>query len=154
MIEKTFSIDQRSRQCRRQNHPPFFKFALVEGRRNSLRRADDRKRITVLDQYHTSLLIFVLIVLCLSLVDAALTLTLLKQGAVELNPVMRYYITLGNGAFVIAKYGLTALPLMFMVVANPIYPPRSRIGSFMFLFCGVAFGSVIIWELYLLGHIS
>ncbi len=114
MTEKPVCIDQRSSQDRRQNQTPFFKFALIEGRRNSLRRVDDRKRITVLDQYHTSLLIFILIVLGLSLVDAALTLTLLKQGAIELNPVMRYYITLGHETFVIAKYGLTALPLYLL----------------------------------------
>ena len=90
----------------------------------------------------------------LSLVDAILTLTLLEKGAIELNPVMRYYITLGPMAFVVAKYGLTVLPLVFMLVLNGIISERYRTGVLMFSFCGLAFGSVVIWELYLLANIS
>lgn len=151
MIEKTFAIVQRSSQDRRHNQTPFFKFTLVESRRKSLRRADDRKRITLLDQYHTSLLVFILIVLGLSLLDAVFTLVLLDKGAVELNSVMRYYINHGPGTFVLVKYGLTALSLMIMVSLNAIISVRWRIVSyFMFPSCVVVFGSVVIWELYLL----
>jgi len=102
------------------------------------------------DQYHPSLLIGILIVLCLSLVDAALTLLLLDRGAVELNPLMKFYIELGPGTFVIVKYGLTALGLFIIVILNAIISARYRIGLFVIPFCALMFGSVIIWELYLL----
>lgn len=153
-LENPVAIERRSTQNRRQNQIPFYKVGLSRGERCSYRRADDCRRVTVLDQYQSSLLIFTLIVLSLSLVDAVLTLTLLEQGAVELNPVMQFYITLGHGTFVITKYGLTALPLIIMVVAHPIISRRYRIGSFIFLFFGLAFGSVVLWEIYLLGNIS
>jgi len=153
-LKKPVGVEQRSTQDRRQNQIPFFRVVLSKGKRCSHRRADDYKRVTVLDQYHPFLLIFTLTVLSLSLLDAVLTLTLLERGALELNPVMRYYITLGHGTFVIVKFGLTALPLIIMVVVHPIISARYRIGSLMFLFCGLAFGSVVLWELYLLGRIS
>jgi hypothetical protein len=153
-LKKTVDQDRRSGKERRENQIPFFKLILFKGKRRSLRRADDRKRITVLDQYHPSLFIFILVVLALSLVDAILTLTLMEKGAIELNPVMRYYITLGPMAFVVAKYGLTVLPLVFMLFLNGIISERSRIGLLIFPFWGLAFGSVVIWELYLLSNTS
>ena len=117
-IGKPASIERRSDQDRRQSHISFFKPVLCRGKRYSLRRADDSKQITVLDQDDTSLMIFVLIVLGLSMVDAVLTLILLEHGAVEVNPVMRYCIDLGLGPFVIAKYSLTARPLVVMVMLS------------------------------------
>jgi len=153
-LKKTIDLERRSGKERRENQIPFFKFILFKGKRRTLRRADDRKRITVLDQYHPSLLIFILVVLGLSLVDAILTLTLMEKGAIELNPVMRYYIALGPMAFVVAKYGLTVLPLVFMLVLNGIISERYHIRLIMFPFFGLAFGSVVIWEIYLLAQMS
>lgn len=150
-MKKPFRIDQRSSQDRRQNQTPFFKFALVEGRRNSLRRVEDCKRIVQLDRYCPTLLVSTLIVLGLSLLDATLTLVLLENGAVELNPMMRYYINLGPEAFVMVKYGVTALALMIIVALNAIISKRWRtLSYFMFPSCALVFGAVVIWELYLL----
>ncbi len=149
-LKNPVSIERRSSQDRRQSHIAFFKLVLCKGKRCSLRRAEDCKQITVLDQYDTSLMICALIVLGLSMVDAVLTLTLLEHGAVEVNPVMRYFIDLGLGPFVIAKYGLTATPLVVMVMLSASSFLRFRIGSLMFLFSGLAFGSVVMWELHIL----
>ena len=82
--------------------------------------------------------------------DAALTLMLLEKGAVELNPVMQYYITLSPRIFVMVKYSLTSLALLIMLVLHAIISARYRIGSLLLPFCGLAFGSVVIWEIYLL----
>jgi hypothetical protein len=152
-LTKPANKKRRANQDRRQNHIPFYKLFLFKGKRQAIQRAEDCKQITVLDKYHPNLLIFVLIVLALSLLDAVLTLILLDKGAVELNPVMQYYINLGPEIFVMVKYGLTALALMIMVVLNAIISARYRIvSSLMFPFCVFAFGTVIIWELYLLAR--
>ena len=149
-LKKTVSIERRSSQDRRKSHFSFFKPILCKASRCSLRRADDCKQITLLDQYDSSLMILVLIVLDLSMVDAILTLTLLEHGAVEVNPVMRYFIDLGLGPFMIAKYGLTAISLLVMVILSASNFLRFRIGSLMFLLSGLAFGSVVMWELHIL----
>lgn len=147
--------EQRSGRDRRQNHSSFFKLYLPRGKRQALRRNEDSKRISIFDQYHPSLLIYILTVLSLSLLDAALTLTLLNKGAVELNPIMRYYISHGPVIFVMVKYGLTALPLFIMIVLYTTFSSRFRIlSSLMFPSCILLFGSVVIWELYLLAILN
>jgi hypothetical protein len=148
------AVDRRSGRDRRQSHIPFYKLLYYKGKRRTIRRAEDRLKLTVVDQYNPPLLIPILIVLGLSLLDAVLTLTLLEQGAVELNPVMRYYLTHGPVTFVMVKYGLTAFALFIMVVMGTIITARFRLGSLLIPFCGVVFGSVVIWELYLLAKFS
>ena len=100
-------------------------------------------------------MVYTLIVLGLSLVDAALTLSLLHRGAVELNPVMRYYLNLGPGTFIMVKYGLTAFALIIMIVLHAVISVRYRIlSSVLFPSCIIIFCSVIIWEVYLLSKLS
>ena len=144
-------MERRSGQDRRHNHTVFYTIFSLKGKRRSLRRSEDCKRITIFDQYHFSLLIYVLTVLGLSLLDAVLTLTLLGRGAVEVNPIMRYYIELGPWLFVVVKYGITALALLLIVLLSTILSARHRIASSLMLpFCVAVFGSIVIWELYLL----
>lgn len=146
-------MEHRSGKDRRHNHSPFYNLFLLKGKRLTLRRTEDSKRVTIFDQYHPILLFYVLTVLILSLLDAALTLALLDKGAVELNPVMRYYIDLGPWFFVMVKYGITALALILIVVFSAIISARNRIASSLILpFCVSVFGAVVIWELYLLAR--
>lgn len=146
--------DRRSGLDRRQGTTPFYKYRNYKQRRQFLRRTEDSKRVTVLDRYHFPLLIFILIILGLSLSDAALTLILLERGAVELNPIMRFYIDLGPRVFVMVKYGLTAFALLLMVLLNVITSTRPNSVSIIRIFCGLAFGSVVVWELCLLANFN
>lgn len=144
-------MERRSGQDRRHNTTPFYNLFSRKGKRLTLRRTEDSKRVTIFDQYHPTSLLYVLTVLILSLLDAALTLALLSKGAVELNPVMRQYIDLGPWLFVMVKYGITALALMLIVVFSAIISVRHPLASSLMLpFCVSVFGSVVIWELYLL----
>lgn len=146
---------RRSGHDRRRNHIPFYQLLSFKGNRRTLRRLEDCKQIPHLDHYHPSLLIYTLIVLGLSLLDAALTLSLLHKGAVELNPVMQYYLHHGPEAFILVKYGLTALALIIMVLLHAVISLRYRIlSSILFPSCIVVFGAVIVWELYLLTRLS
>ena len=89
--------DRRSASDRRRNGIPSFKSFFIYRRRSELRRASDRRRLILLDCYHASLLFPIILVLVLSVVDALLTLFLMSNGAVELNPVMAFFIELGRG---------------------------------------------------------
>ena len=142
--------ERRSGQDRRRSQSRFYKFFLFGGNRQLVRRADDRKRIILLDRYKPALLFSVMTVLCLSLMDGALTLLLVERGAVELNPVMRYYLSLGPGIFLMVKYGLTALALLVLIVLHTIISPDHRIGIYVLPLCKLIFGSVVIWDLFLL----
>ena len=144
-------LERRSGQNRREYERPVFKKLTFKGMRASVRRAEDRQRIVALDHYQPSLFIGIMIVLCLSLLDALLTLILIAQGARELNPVMQYYLSHGPQVFLLAKYGLTAFSVFIIVLLKETLVTRYRIGAGMLLHVFTAFfGSVVIWEFYLL----
>ena len=77
-------------------------------RRRSSRRECDRYNSYV-DWYGPTLFLVVLALLLLSIIDATLTLYLLSQGAVELNPVMDWLIRFNPQLFVVVKLGLTGV---------------------------------------------
>lgn len=154
-MKEPASKERRSDHNRRQKHIRFYERFFFKGKRRTLRRSEDCKQIPHFDQYHPTLLILTLTVLGLSLLDAVLTLALLQRGAVELNPVMRYYLNHGPGTFVIVKYGLTAFALVILVALHTIISLKYRIlSSILFPSCILVFGAVIIWELYLLTQLS
>ncbi len=144
-------LEKRSGQNRREQERPVFKKLYIKGMRSSLRRAEDRQRIVALDRYQPSLFVGIMVVLCLSLLDALLTLILIAQGARELNPVMQYYLSHGPQVFLLVKYGLTAFSVIIIVLLKESLITRYRIGTGMLIHVFAAFfGSVVIWEFYLL----
>ncbi len=144
-------LERRSGQNRREQERSAFKKLYVKGVRVSVRRAEDRQRIVALDHYQPSLFIGIMIVLCLSLLDALLTLILIAQGARELNPVMQYYLSHGPQVFLLAKYGLTAFSVLIIVLLKESLITRYRLSTGILLHVFTAFfGSVVIWEFYLL----
>ena len=151
-LKKRTDADRRSGQDRRQKSNFLSSSAFFAGRRKSLRRREDCRSVVTLDWYQPTLFIAVIIVLSLSLMDGVLTLVLIHKGAVELNPVMRFYLALGPTIFVLAKYGITALAVTILVVLEAMLAVRCRLAaSLLFPSCVILFGSVILWELYLLG---
>lgn len=143
-------LERRSGQDRRDRQEPLLKRLFFKGVRESVRRAEDRKRIVALDRYDPSLRIPSMLVLILSLVDAALTLTLIARGARELNPVMRYYLSHGPEVFLFVKYGLTAASVLIIVLIYESLASRYRLRSTILPVFAVVFGGVVLWEIYLL----
>lgn len=144
-------FERRSGQDRRERGRAVFKRIHFKGMRSSVRRDEDRQRIVALDHYHPSLFAGIMAVLCLSLLDALLTLILIAQGARELNPVMQYYLSHGPQVFLLVKYGLTAFSVLIIVLLKESFITRYRIGTGMLIHVFTAFfGSVVIWEFYLL----
>ncbi|MBT8339301.1 MAG: hypothetical protein HKP58_13835 [Desulfatitalea sp.] len=119
-------------------------------RRKLVRRACDRRKLVVLDQYGRSTLMLVVLILVLSLADAFFTLFLVGAGATELNPVMDYYLKQGSFHFVLVKYLLTAVSVVFIVILSHVFIPRFRllIGDLLKLFAG-GFAALISWEVLL-----
>ena len=104
----------------------------------------------MLDYYNPALLLSVILVLVLSGVDALLTLFLMDYGAVELNPVMAFFIELGSLPFFLAKYSLTAFSVFIVVIFNYYFFRHLKIFTRDLLhFFSLGFTVVIIWELVL-----
>jgi Domain of unknown function (DUF5658) len=142
-------LERRSGQDRRQQQ--FSKRLFFKGVRESTRRTEDRNRIAVFDRYEPNLIIGIIVILSLSMIDAILTLTLISQGAKELNPLMRYYLSHGPEIFISVKYGLTALPMLIILFANEALANRYQIGAgVLFNIFGAFFIGVVFWEVFLL----
>jgi len=144
-------LERRSGQDRREHQLSMFKRLFFTGIRQEIRRAEDRKSIVIYDRYKPSLFIDIITILGLSLLDALLTLILISQGAKELNPVMRYFLSHGPQVFISVKYGLTVLSVLIIMFIKEALSTRYRIGTDVFFHIFAAlFGSVVLWEFYLL----
>jgi hypothetical protein len=143
-------IERRSGGDRRICKGFFGKPLRFEGKRRSVRRAADRRRLVALDRYRPSLFVAAMIVLSLSLLDAMLTLMLIDRGAYELNPLMAYYLTHGPRIFLLVKYGLTVLAVFLVVLADHTLTTRHRMFAGILPVIGTVLGGVVIWELFLL----
>lgn len=93
------------------------------------------------------------LVLALSLTDAWFTLVLIDHGAIELNPVMDFYLQKGASTFVGVKYMLTAASVIIIVAFNYVFIPHFKlfIRDLLKLFAG-GFAAVVSWELFLMAR--
>jgi Domain of unknown function (DUF5658) len=142
--------ERRSGKDRRRGGFPSFRDLLTHRRRRQLRRTDDRRKIVLFDHYGASIVFMVIAILLLSIVDAVLTLFLLSHGAVELNPVMAYFLHIGTAAFLLVKYGMTAVSVMIVLLLNYVFVRHLKLHarSLLNYFAGM-FALVVVWELFL-----
>lgn len=142
--------DRRSGKDRRKQGPGNYRWLFKSGQRRQLRRQADRRELHLLDSYPPELFHIIVMTLLLSFADALLTLYLIDHGAVELNPVMAYYLKHGSNTFFAVKYMLTAVAVTFVVLLNYFFVRMLRVnlGQMLKVFAG-CFAMVVVWELYL-----
>jgi hypothetical protein len=145
------NLNQRQGVDRRKRMLPPLRYLIFQGRRRQIRRTTDQHRLLLLDHYSSTLFAFIVLILFTSLTDAFLTLWLVDSGATEINPVMAYFLAHGPAVFIGAKYLLTSLSLVILVVCNHIFLHRVRIYiRSLIAYILMLFSSVIAWEVYLL----
>jgi hypothetical protein len=144
-VERRSGIDRRAKRF------GDLRWFLKTGRRRQVRRQCDQLKLHTLDYYPPKLFYLLVAVLLLSIVDALLTLWLVDNGAVEINPVMVYYLDLGPAAFMAIKYFITAAGVTLAVLLNYAFVRflGVRFGSLLNVFAG-CFLMVVVWELFLI----
>ena len=142
---------RRSGRERRTQRFGDLRWFLKTGQRRYVRRQADRRRLHMLDYYPPKLFIVLVVVLLLSITDALLTLWLIENGAMEINPVMAYYLKLGPNIFMAMKYMITVSVVIIGVLLNYAYVrfARFKFGQILNVFAG-CFVMVVVWELYLI----
>jgi hypothetical protein len=144
-------VERRSGQERRSGGFRIFSRHWLAGKRGEPRRQADRERSYRVDRYHPRVLIPVALILSLSLLDAALTLYLIGQGAAEINPLLNYFLNRGHLPFLIVKYGLTAIAILIVVCNANVFLFRSRIRTQTLLTIFILpFFLVVQWQLFLI----
>jgi hypothetical protein len=127
---------------------------MIAGQRSNVRRRQDHGKLFFLDRYETTILVGIVAVLILSLTDALLTLLLIEYGAVEINPLMDFYLQISPQVFILVKYLLTSLSVFILAVFSHLILGRLniRVHSLLSLIAG-AFLSVIVWQVYLISKV-
>jgi hypothetical protein len=156
---KQKAAGDRRAQCfgedRRRKTIPSLRYLVAGGRRRGVRRVEDQQRIIILDRYSPHLLATIVGILCLSLLDALLTLSLIEHGATEVNPVMAFFLDQGPLVFTSVKYLLTSMGVVIFLLVNHNVLPGARFRmSNLFTFAIASFGIVVVWEIMLIYMIA
>ncbi len=103
---------RRSADRRRLTFRTFLRSGVTPRRRSGRRRGD---RDGVVDWHEPDLLFLALTILLLSITDAFFTVTLLANGATEINPLLAYVLQYFPGYFSIFKLTLTGGGVVVLV---------------------------------------
>ena len=103
------------------------------------------------DRYRQSHFSIIALILFFSLMDALLTLELINRGAIELNPIMAFYLGIDPRMFLLVKYGLTSAGVIILLLFNNFVmkPFRVRVGTLLYLVLA-AFLGVFSWQVFLI----
>ena len=145
-----FQFDRRSGKDRRNHRMPEVKSLFKYGRRKGIRRQVDKYNIFYFDQYSSALFVAIVIILFLNIIDALLTLFLIDLGAVEINPVMAYFLNFGPLTFMSVKYFLACFSIIVLLIFNNVFLRKLKIHTrSLFSYAIGVFMIVIGWELLL-----
>jgi hypothetical protein len=116
--QEVISSNQSESERREKNErriPTFKGFVLgcIKCQRREQRREDSFTHYET-DWYDTKLFVMALAILFLSVADAAMTMSLLNNGAVEVNPLMNYLLSHSIYAFVYTKLALTSVCILVL----------------------------------------
>ena len=146
--------ERRSRKDRRKTARPVIRSLYRGGKREIIRRREERNIIFWADRYSQTLFGAILLILFFSVLDGLLTLFLIDHGAKELNPVMAYYLDVGPYAFFSVKYLLTSVAVVILLLCQNAFLRTIRIHTrSLFYVIVAAFMSVVAWELFLIFHV-
>jgi len=136
---------------RRTNNKARLKYLLFNGRRERSRRDEDSGKAFIFDRYNQKFFLAITVILILSVLDAVLTLIVIQRGAKELNPVMAYFLEHGTSTFIVAKYILTSVGVLILLIFKNVFLTRLKIYTHSLFPCVIfVFITVIAWELFLI----
>ena len=123
--------------------------SFTQTRRRSHRRVSDNPEAHS-DWYQPKLMLLVVGIMIMSMMDSFFTLQLLSRGAMEMNPVMDYFILQGTSTFILFKMLFTGFGV-FVLTACSSYLIFGRFSTAKILtICFIAYVVLIAYELVLL----
>ncbi len=153
-MDKCYRGDKRTGVDRRVNRGFSLKSLFIYGKREEIRRQDDKGKIFFADRYSTTIFAAIVVILFFSVIDGLLTLILLGHGAKEINPLLAYLLEIEPKLFMTVKYLLTCMSLVIFLIFRNIFLQRIKIySSTLFSIFICIFVTVIMWELFLLSRV-
>ncbi|MDH5325665.1 MAG: DUF5658 family protein [Gammaproteobacteria bacterium] len=105
-----------TRRDRRRTTAKTAVYSIFKNRRVGPRRVSEEQVDVYVDRHEPWFVYMAITALFLSICDAFFTLALLQHGSEELNPFMLYFIQQGETVFLLVKFSMTALCLLFLVM--------------------------------------
>ena len=141
-------MDKRTFQDRRKKPTPILSRYTLSGRRCYFRRREDQQRCGYVDRYGPQLLIGLLLIAGLNVLDALFTITILENGGLEINPLIRWAID---------SYGDKAWTLKFAVVSSGVVlmclHSHFRMTRVSIIIAAILYGGIVMYQLLLLRYI-
>jgi hypothetical protein len=106
------------------------------------------------DFFETKYIICLFIILILTIADGILTIFLLKKGAWEANPFMRYTLSVSYEFFFFLKYFLTAGGVLFLIkngdrkVFRGLFSLEEIAGGLVLFYEGLVIYEIAIYHLF------
>jgi hypothetical protein len=107
-------FDRRIHKDRRKHPTRGLSRFTLNGRRGNFRRNEDQGRGGYVDRYGPGLLFLLILIAGLNVLDAGLTMMILKDGGWEINPVVRSVIQLYGDRFWVWKFVTVSFPLILL----------------------------------------
>ena len=153
--QNTILLNNRSGKDRRTKSGFNIRSLLFGGKREKIRRQEDKRRIFYIDHYSPKLFIIIVSILFLCALDALLTLFLLHRGAYEVNPLMSFFLEFGPYTFFVSKYLLTIVSVIILLIFRNINLRMIKISTRSVLhIMAVFYIAVVAWELYLISNVA
>ena len=145
MQERRASHDRRRSVLRALWHGNFAR------RRHAPRRHTER-HFAVTDWFHAQWLVVGISILLLCAADALLTLTLISNGAVEINPLMAPLVKGSGHSFGYWKIGLTAVGVLVLTLLARVRYWGKAVGTVLYVVLG-GYAALVAYEVFLLRNI-
>lgn len=142
-----FIIDRRSGKERRKLTLGTLLRSCLTPRRRGDRRRDDAYHV---DWHEPDLLFLAVATVLLSVIDALLTLTLLRHGGKEVNPFLAYVLTHHPTLFAVVKMSLTGGGVLILVAMARAHVFRLVRAKTILQWCLLGYLGLIGYELWLL----
>jgi len=108
--------NRRWRKDRRRIPTSLLSKYVIYGRRKFNRRRSDQLTNYYVDRYGIKSVVAFIIILILCVVDAKITILILEEGGIEVNPLMRFAMKMGPVYFQIIKYMITCACLVLLII--------------------------------------
>jgi hypothetical protein len=151
-ISESDASDRRNASDRRRRTLYSLFYGSFNPRRRSPRRTDARS-LGDLDWHHPQWLAVAMLIVLLSCVDAALTLSLMSHGAYEVNPLMAPIVGGSPLVFTLIKVGLTAGGVVLLTLAARMRAFGKIPVGFLLYGVLIGYGTLVVYELKLLEEI-
>jgi len=146
----TVTAERRAHTDRRRSPTPIFSRYTLIGRRRGVRREEDSRNHVYVDRYSPRLFMLILAIVILGIADAFFTIYyVLVHHAIEVNPLMNFFLGKSPHIFFYVKYILTAVCLIVLCLHKNLPVVRFLLMVILFIYL-----VVVVNHMYLLFMVS